>query len=268
MPSLWPAKTKPIVGMVHLLPLPGSPRFGGNWREVTQRAVSDAKALTAGGVHGIIIENFGDSPFFPCSVPPHVISFLTAAAGEVRAAVSVPLGINVLRNDGRSALAIAAAVGAQFIRVNILCGARVTDQGVIAGIAHDLQRDRVLLGATNVQVWADVDVKHSAPLGAARSIEDEVDDTIHRGLADAVIVSGAGTGKATDLKQAARVKKATAATPVFIGSGVTASTIRKCLAACDGVIVGSALKADGVATNPVDPRRVAELMNATHSPPS
>ena len=187
---------KPIIGMVHLLPLPGSPRFTGSLADVLQRALSDADALAAGGVHGLMVENFGESPFFPQRVPAHVVSSLTFSAAEIRRRVPLPLGINVLRNDGRGALAVALAAGAQFIRVNILCGARVTDQGLIEGIAHDLQRDRVTLGASSIRVLADVDVKHSSPLGERRALKDEIDDTIHRGMADGIVVSGAGTGKA------------------------------------------------------------------------
>ncbi len=262
MLSLWPSKSKIVIGMVHLLPLPGSPRYAGDLRAVGDRAIADAKALAGGGVHGIMIENFGDAPFFPGPVPSSVVAHLTALAAQVRQVIDVPLGINMLRNDGRSALAIAHAVGAAFIRVNILCGGRVTDQGVIQGIAHDLQRDRAALGAGHIKVMADVDVKHASPLGERRAIEDEVDDTIHRGLADAVIASGASTGKATDPAQVGRIKAAAGATPVFVGSGASAETIASLFKHCDGVIVGSALKVDGVAANPVDPRRVEAFMKA------
>src|SRR5206468_10482953 len=168
------------------------------------------------------IENFGDVPFFPGRVPAGVVAYMTAVAGEVRRAVpDLPLGINVLRNDGLSALAVADAVGASFIRINVLCGARVTDQGVIQGIGHDLLRDRADLRATNVKIFADVDVKHSAPL-AERPLVDEVDDTLERGLADALVVSGAGTGKPTDLGKVKAVKAAAGESPVFIGSGIAA----------------------------------------------
>ncbi|MEX2213445.1 MAG: BtpA/SgcQ family protein [Phycisphaeraceae bacterium] len=254
---------KPIIGMVHLLPLPGSPRYGGSLADVLHRALSDADALAAGGVHGLMVENFGDSPFFPDRVPAHVISSLTMIAAEIKRRINLPLGINVLRNDGRSALAIALAAEAQFIRVNILCGARVTDQGIIQGIAHDLQRERTSLGATHIRVLADVDVKHSSPLGERRSLKDEIDDTIHRGLADGIAISGAGTGKPTDPARAREAKLAAGATPVFIGSGVNEKTIAEALRAADGVIVGTALKVDGIATNPVDPVRVRTLVVAS-----
>src|SRR4051812_28868077 len=202
MPSLIPAwsnTAKIVIGMLHLRALPGSPRFAGDMAGIRDTLLKDAEALATGGVHGLMMENFCDVPFHPGRVPMHVATHMTALAYEVkRRFPNLPLGINVLRNDGRTALAVAHAVGAEFIRVNVLCGARVTDQGVIQGIAHDLLRDRADLRATNVKIFADVDVKHSAPL-AERPLADEVDDTLERGLADALVVSGAGTGKPTDL---------------------------------------------------------------------
>ncbi|CAN5392232.1 BtpA/SgcQ family protein [soil metagenome] len=247
--------------MLHLLPLPGSPLFAGDSDRIREVLLRDADALAEGGVDGLMIENFGDVPFFPGRAPAHVVAQITAFAGAVRHRVpNIPLGINVLRNDGQSALAIAHAVGASYIRVNVLCGARVTDQGVIQGIAHDLLRERAVLDpARSIKIFADVDVKHSAPL-ARRELADEVDDTLERALADALIVSGAGTGKATDPAHVATVKQSAASAPVFIGSGVSTQTVESYLPHCDGVIVGTALKRDGVAANEVDVARVRELV--------
>jgi membrane complex biogenesis BtpA family protein len=249
---------RPVIGMVHLLPLPGSPRFGGDVGAIRDAALRDAEALAAGGVDGVMMENFGDVPFFPGRVPAAVVAHITALAAEIHRRVDVPLGINVLRNDGQSALAVAHAVGAAFIRVNVLCGARVTDQGIVQGIAHDLLRERAQLGAMGVNILADVDVKHSAPL-APRPIEDEVADTIERGLADGVIVSGAGTGKPTDPNHVRAVKAVDYDTPVFIGSGISAANVHE-FDAADGFIVGTALKRDGDVAGPVDVNRVREFV--------
>ncbi|MDQ3439664.1 MAG: phosphorybosylanthranilate isomerase, partial [Planctomycetota bacterium] len=148
---------------------------------IREAALRDAEALAEGGVHGIMMENFGDVPFFPGRVPAPVVAHVTAIGAEIRRSVDVPLGINVLRNDGQSALAVAHAVGADFIRVNVLSGARVTDQGIVQGIAHDLLRERAQLGATNVKILADVDVKHSAPL-APRPLVKEFLARVSRGV--------------------------------------------------------------------------------------
>jgi len=251
---------KPVIGMVHLMALPGSPRFTGDVRAIRDAALRDAESLAAGGVHGIMMENFGDVPFYPGRVPASVVAHVTAIAAEIRRAIpDVPLGINMLRNDGQSALAVAHAVGANFIRVNVLCGARVTDQGVIQGIAHDLLRERAHLGAHDIKIMADVDVKHSAPL-AVRPIIDEVDDTIERGLADAVIVSGAGTGKPTDPQHVRVVKGAAGDVPVFIGSGMSAATVEQ-FDAADGFIVGTAFKRNGDVAEPVDIDRVRAFVS-------
>jgi len=256
----WATVSKAVIGMLHLPALPGAPAFAGDVRDIRDRLLLDAEALAAGGVHGLMMENFGDVPFYPDRVPAHVVAQMAALAVEVRKAhQNLPLGINVLRNDGRSALAVAHAVGASFIRVNVLCGARVADQGLIQGIAHDLLRERAMLGAGDVKIFADVDVKHSAAL-SERPLADEVDDLIERALTDAIIVSGAGTGKATDPEKVRRVKQAAKSVPVFIGSGITAATIADFLPHVDGFIVGTSFKKDGVASNQVDVARVKELM--------
>jgi membrane complex biogenesis BtpA family protein len=257
----WSAVAKPVIGMLHLPALPGAPRFSGDARSITDLIVRDAEALASGGVHGLMVENYGDVPFYPGRVPAHVVARMTAIACEVkRRFAQLPLGINVLRNDGLSALAVAHAAGAQFIRVNVLCGARVADQGILHGIAHDLHRERVVLGANDaVRIFADVDVKHSAPL-APRPLEDEVSDTLQRGLADALIVSGSGTGRATDPGHVATVRAAAGAAPVIVGSGVTADSIAEYLPHADGFIIGSAFKRGGDARGPVEAARVRELM--------
>jgi membrane complex biogenesis BtpA family protein len=248
--------------MLHIPPLPGAPRYAGELEPIRRRVLDDAAALVEGGVDGLLLENFGDTPFYPERVPPQVVACMTRVGQEVRQRFNVPLGVNVLRNDGCSALAVAHAVGAAFIRVNVLCGVRVTDQGLIQGIAHDLLRQRVRLHASDIRILADVNVKHSAPLGPARPVRQEVVDLIERGGADAVIVSGEGTGAPADPAELAQVKQAAGETPVLVGSGVTAETIRALLTYADGAIVGTSLKVDGVTVNPVDPKRVHALIAA------
>jgi uncharacterized protein len=258
MNALFKAK-KSVIGMLHLPALPGSRLYGGSLPAIRELLLRDADLLAEGGVHGLMMENFGDVPFYPGRVPTHVAAHMTALAFEVRRRIDLPLGINVLRNDGVTALAVAHASGASFIRVNVLCGARVTDQGIIQGIAHDLLREDWDRQVRGIRIFADVDVKHSAAL-ASRPIVDEVEDTIHRGLADALIVSGWGTGKPTDPKKAKTVKTAAGETPVFIGSGVSEKTVVGLLNHADGFIVGTAFKREGLAKNPVDARRVKEFM--------
>jgi membrane complex biogenesis BtpA family protein len=256
-----PGKPHAVIGMLHLPALPGAPLARSSLTDIARLMVADAKALTEGGVDALMMENFGDVPFYPGRVPAEVVAMMTSVAIEIRRVSSLPLGINVLRNDGLSALGIAVASNASFVRVNVLSGARVTDQGVIQGIAHDMLRLRRDLAATNIKILADVDVKHSAAL-APRPLPDEVEDVVRRGLADGVIVSGSGTGKSVDLVKLQSVAKAAAEVPVILGSGVSATNIRNFMPHAWGFIVGTSLKHDEDVSKPVDITRVLKLMSA------
>lgn len=260
----WPDITHPVIGMIHAYPLPGSPSYNGDWNSVINGAIADAFALTEGGCDGIMIENFGDTPFYPGRVPAITIAAMTHLAGEVRKITALPLGINMLRNDGQAALAVAVAVGAQFIRVNVLCGARVTDQGIVTGIAHDLLRERAQLNAQHIRILADVDVKHSAPLGP-RSLIEETHDLMERGGADAVIASGTATGQPTALADLRTIQSAAGTKPVFIGSGATAETVAALKPHCHGFIVGTHFKRDGLVSAPVDVDRVRAFVSAVRA---
>ena len=259
-----------LVGVVHLPPLPGSPRapLGRAAMEgVIARAVADARALADAGYDAVVLENFGDAPFFRGAVPAATTAAMAACGQAMRAAApSLPLVVNVLRNDAQAALAVAVAIGARAIRVNVHAGARVTDQGVIEGdAAATLRTRRALLGddAGSLEVWADVDVKHSAPL-AARPVEEEAEEVALRALADAVLVTGSGTGRAADLDLLARVRRALPSqVPVLVASGATEATLADLRArGADGVIVGSALRADGKAGGPIDASRAASFAAA------
>lgn len=261
----WSSIKTPVIGMLHAPPLPGSAGFQEDFDAVTRFVIEDAKTLQAGGVDGLMLENFGDTPFYPDRVPAITVSAMTALASAVRREADLPLGINMLRNDGLGALAVAAACGAQFIRVNVLCGARVTDQGLLQGMAHDLLRERKSLGCPQIRILADVDVKHSAPL-AARPIDVETRDLVERAHADAVIVSGQATGYPTDTDAVTAVARAAAPAPVFVGSGVTAKGVAELIqAGATGLIVGSSLKRDGRLSHPVDIDLVRELMAAVRA---
>lgn len=254
--SFW--KKKPLIGMVHLSPLPGSPRDSGEGMEnIIARAVEDARALEAGGASAIMIENFFDAPFARKRLPPHTVAALTLAVSAVRAACALPLGVNALRNDATAAIAIAHICGAQFVRINVYVGAAVTDQGIIQGASREAILYRKQLNA-DVAILADVFVKHAAQLGTG-SLEDAARDAVVRGLADGLIVSGAATGSETDPEDVRRVKLATPATPVLVGSGFKARTAAALLKYADGAIVGTGLKFQGEVSNPVDEERVREL---------
>jgi len=250
-----------IIGMVHLPPLPGSPRWDGSMARVVAAALADARALSEGGVDAILVENFGDAPFTPGRVEPATVAAMSVAAAAVREALPrTPLGVNVLKNDARAALAVAAAVGAEFIRVNVHAGAVLADQGIVQSDAYGTLRDRRLLGV-QVAIFADVGGKHAVPL-APVEVEQTARDLVHRGLADALVVSGPATGQATPLAEVKRVRSAVPDVPLLVGSGVTAETAAELLSVADGLIVGTSVKRDGDVRLPVDRARVERLVAA------
>jgi membrane complex biogenesis BtpA family protein len=185
---------------------------------------------------------------------------MAAAIAEIRRAVGLPLGVNVLKTDARSALAVAAATGARFVRVNVHVGAVVADQGVLTSRADETLRYRRLLGL-DIKILADVQCKHGVPLAPA-PIELEAKDCVARALADGLVVSGPATGEPTSMSDLKRVRDAVPGTPLLVGSGVTAETAADLLAVADGVIVGTSVKRGGVLANPVDPERVRRLVEA------
>ena len=250
----------PAIGVVHLLPLPTSPRWGGTLKSVISRAEQEATALASGGVDAIIIENFFDSPFPKDRVDPAVVSAMSLIVQRLMSMITLPIGINVLRNDACSAMAIASCVQAQFIRVNVLTGVMATDQGMIEGQAHQLLRYRRELGS-DVKILADVLVKHARPLGSP-NLTTAVQETIERGLADGIILSGWTTGSPPSLEDLELARAAAGRTPVFIGSGANWENIPRLMKAADGVIVSSSLKRHGQIEEPIDPIRVSQFVES------
>jgi len=229
--------------------------------EIIDVARSDASALAEAGFPALMVENFGDVPFYAGSVPPETIAAMTYAAQAVVEASGLAVGVNVLRNDPQAALAVAVAVGAGFIRVNVLTGVMYTDQGIISGDAAALLRNRQRLSPA-IDIWADVMVKHAvAPPGL--TIAQAARDTVERGLADVIIVSGSGTGSTPSLEDARTVKREIPeGVPVEIGSGTTVDNISMMSDVADTIIVGSSLKQDGDARNRVDAKRAREMVAA------
>jgi membrane complex biogenesis BtpA family protein len=248
-----------VFGMVHLAPLPGAPSFS-SWDEVLGRAAADARAIAGSGCDGLVVENFGDKPFTKGRVEAETVAAMTRVIVEsVRRETSLPLGVNVLRNDAQSALAIAAATDAAFIRVNVHTGAAVTDQGIIEGDAYGTLRKRATL-APHVLIFADYLVKHATPMG-----EVSPKDLRLRGLADALIVTGAATGAAADPQRLRELRESVSDTPLLAGSGVTAENAAL-FAEADAVIVGTAGKREGNVDAPIDATRLAAIVRAFKRP--
>lgn len=259
-----------LIGVVHLPPTPGAPagEAGIDGDSVMERlvasAVGDARALVEGGVDALIVENFGDHPFEAETVRPETVAAMAVAVRAVCDAVAKasigdapPVGVNVLRNDSLAALGLCAATGASFLRVNVHTGAAVTDQGLIQGRAAATLRERARL-APAAALLADVHVKHATPLGR-ESIADAAEETFHRGRADALIVSGTGTGQPVAGADLLAVRERVADAPLLVGSGLDSSNAAELLAVADGAIVGTALKEEGRLAAPVDAERVRAL---------
>lgn len=236
-----------------------------DYAQVREFALRDAESLATGGVDAIVVENFGSAPFAKGvgerRIPPHQAAAIAIVCADLGAAVDVPIGVNCLRNDARSALGIAAAAGSAFVRVNVHVGAYVTDQGLIEGEADETLRYRQALGAP-IALWADVLVKHASPL-APTTATQAVHDCLHRGLADAVIVTGDATGSPVDHALLSEVRHAAGNASVFLGSGLSEHNAASLAPLADGAIVGTAFKRDGDVRAPVDAVRVRALCELT-----
>ncbi len=256
---------KPVIGMVHLWPLPGAPGYTGyGMQTILDHALRDAETLVRGGVDGLIVENMWDLPYYVgTDVKPEAMTAQAVIAAEVVKSFPLPVGINVIHNGGVVCLAIAVAARARFIRVCILTGSRLWDTGELDhGCAAELIRKRKELHAEDIHIFADVDKKHSVRFPGI-DLATHIEWTEFYG-ADAVIVTGRMTGSAPDIEKLREAKRL-ATRPVLVGSGTTSELIGPMLQYADGVIVGSSLKVDGVMENPVDEKRVREFMDAVRA---
>lgn len=256
--------SKPIIGMVHLPPLPGSVGYTGyGMQAIIDFAVRDAQRLVEGGIDAIIVENMWDLPYaVGMDVPPEAMCSQAVAAREVMREVNVPVGINVVHNGGRVELGIAVASGASFIRVCLLTGARVWDTGEFDhGCARDLLTARKALYAEDIKLICDVDKKHSVAFPGI-DFETHIEWTEFY-LADAMIVTGTMTGSAPSLEKVRRARQLVGeCRPILVGSGTNADNVAEFLAYADGCIVGSSLKEGDRTENPVSLDKVKRYMDA------
>ncbi len=252
---------KPIIGMVHLIPLPGSPAYRGwSMDEVVEKAVKEARILVENGVDGLIVENMWDLPYYAGKeIPPEEIAAHAVAAREVVKSVNVPVGITSIHNGGRAALGIAKAAGAKFIRICLYTGSLIWDTGQIDhGNAAELMRLRKLLDAWDIRFFADVYKKHAVTFPGITPELHAIWTEFY--LADAVIVTGRMTGDAPDIGLVKNVKKVVGEVPLILGSGINIDNVDKLLPIADGAIVGTYFKVKGITQNPVDPERVKKFM--------
>lgn len=254
-----------LIGMIHLLPLPGTPRAQHSLDAVLAQAVREAQQYRDAGFHGLLIENMHDRPYLKGAVGPEIVAAMTAAGRAVRAAVGLPLGVQVLAGANREALAVALGCGADFVRVEGFVFAHVADEGLIESSAAELLRYRRHIGAEHVRVFADIKKKHAAHAVTADVSLAETARAAEFFLADGVIVTGTATGEATDPDEVRAVRRATRL-PVLVGSGLSAENLAQ-YAAADALIVGSSVKRAGMWSEAVDPERCAALAAAVSALP-
>lgn len=252
---------KALIGMVHVGALPGTPRASQSVEELVRVALRDVWVLAEGGCEAILVENMHDVPYLKREVGPEVVASMTAICRAVREATDLPCGVQILAGANEAALAVAQAAAFDFIRVEGFVFGHVADEGWMEACAGSLLRYRRQIGAEDVAIWADVKKKHAAhAVTADVSLTEMVEATEFYG-ADAVIVTGAATGKETSLEDLAAVRGVTKL-PVVVGSGVSEANVASMLQYADALIVGSALKKGGHWAGEVELARVQALSRA------
>ena len=252
---------KPIIGMIHLRALPGTPASFQTLREIETQALREANIYRESGVDGVMLENMHDTPYLRGRVGPEIVAAMAIVARSVKAASGLPCGVQILAAANIEAIAVAHAAGLDFIRAEAFAFAHVADEGMMESSAAELLRYRKMIGAEQVQVWTDVKKKHSSH---AITSDIGIGETAHavefmRG--DAVIITGLVTGDAPKAEDVLEVKTATTL-PVLLGSGITAANAGEFRSVADGFIVGSEFKVGGHWTAKVDPKRVQNFMKA------
>lgn len=252
---------KPVIAMIHLEALPGTPASRMDLKAIEARAVAEAETFRAAGVHGLMLENMHDTPYLRGGVGPEIVAVMAVIARRVKEFSHLPCGVQVLAGANTEALAVAHAAGLDFIRAEGFAFAHVADEGLIQSSAAELLRFRRRIGAERVQVWADIKKKHSSHAITADVGIGETAHAVEFMRGDAVIVTGAVTGDAPQRADVLAVKKKTHL-PVYLGSGVTAANLKQFYAAADGFVVGSEFKTDGVWSGPVEAARVKNFIAA------
>ncbi|MEM1713562.1 MAG: BtpA/SgcQ family protein [Desulfurococcaceae archaeon] len=266
---------KEVIGVIHLPRLPRvNTRVETPIEHIIEKSILESKQLDELGYTGVILENFGDAPFNKRVLDPLAIAYMSIITREVVKNTSLKVGVNLLRNSGREAYSIAIAAGAKFIRVNALVETIVSDSGIIEPEAPRLSVVR--MNYPGVEVYADILVKHAAsfrsslgitealsPVLSKGSIEDYlrelIDEYVERGKANALIVTGLKTGEPPPIRLIQIIKKYSPI-PVMVGSGVTIDNLENILKYSDGIIVGSYIRKNGKAGNPLDPIRAKQLI--------
>jgi membrane complex biogenesis BtpA family protein len=251
--------SKPVIAMMHLLPLPGRPLHDarGGMEALVEALRRDLDILQEGGVDGLLFCNEGDRPY-PLHTDLAPIAAMAAAIGELRPHIRLPYGVDLLW-DPMAALAVAKAVRASFVR-EVFTGVYDSDMGLWQPDAASALDYRHHIHADDVRLFFNIEPEFARPV-APRPIGALAHSVVVSSLADAILISGAMAGAAADLDHIREAKAAVPTTPVLANTGVRVETVRATLEVADGVIIGTGLKRDGYTWNPVDPERVRRFMD-------
>lgn len=256
--SLFQAR-KPLIVMIHVQALPGTPNNHMSVKEIADQACQEAKILSESGMQAIMLENMHDVPYLNREVGPEIVSALTRVATEVRATTNLPLGLQILAGANQAALSVALAAEFQFIRAEGFVFGHMADEGLLQSDAGELLRFRKNIGAEHIQVFTDIKKKHSSH---AMTQDISLIDTVEAAeffLSDGVIITGTHTGKPVNQQQLNEVY-ASAKLPVLVGSGVTPEGLPDIWDHSEAFIVGSFFKEDGNWQNAPDPKRIESLV--------
>ncbi|MDR3611164.1 MAG: BtpA/SgcQ family protein [Ignavibacteriaceae bacterium] len=251
---------KPIIAMIHVDALPGTPKYGGNIKTIIKKAKSEALLYKDAGIDVLMIENMHDVPYLNRNAGPEITSIMSILLYEVKNISNLPSGIQVLAGGNKQALGAALAAGGDFIRAEGFVYAHVADEGFFNSDAGEILRYRKQIGAEHISIFTDIKKKHSS-----HSITDDTDitDTAKAAeffLSDGVIITGTATGKKPSLEEIRNVKEAVNI-PIIAGSGITKDNVLNYLQYCDALIIGSYFKTDGKWNNPVDINRVKKFVD-------
>lgn len=249
---------KPVIAMVHLGAMPGTPLHDGaaGVDGILTAARADLVALQAAGFDAVMFGNENDRPY-ELRVDTATTATMAYVIGRLRSEITVPFGVNVLW-DPMASIALATATSAAFVR-EIFTGTYASDMGVWAPDAGAAQRYQHRLGARDLALLYNVSAEFAGSLDP-RSLPDRARSAVFSSIPDAVLVSGTITGEAAKMTDLEAVKRVLPTTPVLANTGVKHDTIADVLRAADGCIVGSALKHNGDTWAAVDPDRAADFM--------
>ena len=250
---------KPIIAMIHVQALPGTPAYNGKCNEIIEAAIKEADLYKKAGVDILMIENMHDRPYLKRKVGPEITAMMTMIGQAIKSETQLPCGVQILAGANEEALAIAKAANLDFVRAEGFVFAHIGDEGVFESDAGSLLRYRKMIDAEDILVFTDIKKKHSA-----HAITSDVNlaETAHAAeffLSDGVIVTGTSTGKSAAINDLEEVKLATNL-PVLVGSGITIENINNYMHVSDALIVGSYFKKDGNWTNTIDFDRVSKFM--------